>query len=69
MKRRLLIMSVFALAIGMAAAGLALATPGAGVVQAELGRQTMSSFTAHFTNRDMVVTELSFAPGGVTGWH
>ena len=69
MRRRLVIVAMFALAIGMAVAGFALATPGAGAVQVELGRQTMPKFTAHFTNRDIVVTELSFAPGGYTGWH
>ncbi len=69
MKRRLVILGVFTLAIGMAAAGLALATAGSGVVSVEYGRTTQANFTAHFTNRDIVVGELSFAPGGVTGWH
>lgn len=69
MGRRPLIIAVFVLAIGLAAAGFALATPGASVVNVEVGRHTMPNFTAHFTNRDIVVTELSFAPGGFTGWH
>jgi quercetin dioxygenase-like cupin family protein len=68
-KRRVLIIAVFAVAIGTAVAGFALATPGANVVSVEYGRQTMPKFTAHFINRDIVVTELSFAPGGYTGWH
>jgi quercetin dioxygenase-like cupin family protein len=65
----LLISAVFALAIGMAVAGLALATPGAGAVNVELGRHTVPDFTAHSTNRDIVVGEFSFAPGGFSGWH
>jgi quercetin dioxygenase-like cupin family protein len=69
MKRRYLILGLFALAIGMAAAGLAIATPGAGVVNVELGRHTIPNFTSHFEDRDIVVGELSFAPGGVSGWH
>ena len=69
MRRRLLIIGVFAVAIGMAIAGLALATPGAGAVNVELGRETMPSFTANFTNRDIVVGEFNFAPGGFSGWH
>ncbi len=68
-KRRLLIIGVFALAIGMAVAGLALATPGAGAVPVELGRETMPKFSANFTNRDIVVGEFNFAPGGFSGWH
>ena len=69
MKRRLGIIGVFAIAIGMALAGLALATAGSGVVTAEYGRHTVPNFKAHFTNRDVVVSELSFAPGGFSGWH
>ena len=69
MKRRLLIIGVFALAIGMAVAGFALATPGAGAVPVELGRETMPKFSANFTNRDIVVGEFNFAPGGFSGWH
>ncbi len=69
MKRRLLIIGVFALAIGMAVAGFALATPGAGAVSVELGRHTVPNFTAHFTNRDIVVGEFNVAPGGFSGWH
>lgn len=69
MRRRLLIVGMFTLAIGLAVAGFAIATPGAGAVSVELGRETIPKFTAHSTNRDIVVTELSFAPGGFTGWH
>lgn len=69
MKRRLVIIAAFALAIGMALAGLALATAGSGVVSVEYGRHTMSRFTADFRNHDIVVSELSFAPGGFSGWH
>jgi quercetin dioxygenase-like cupin family protein len=68
-RRKSLIIAMFALAIGLAAAGLAIATPGAGSVNVELARETMPKFTAHFEQRDIVVTEFSFAPGGVTGWH
>ena len=69
MKRKLMILAVFALAMGMAVAGLALATPGSGLVNVELGRDTMPKFTAHFEHGDIVVSELSFAPGAVSGWH
>jgi quercetin dioxygenase-like cupin family protein len=69
MKRRFLMLALFALAIGMAAAGLAIATPGSGIVNVELGRDTQAHFAAGFDNRDIVVGELSFAPGGVSGWH
>jgi quercetin dioxygenase-like cupin family protein len=68
-KRRVMIVAVFALAMGLAIAGLALATPGSGAVNVELARASMPKFTAHFVNRDIVVTEFSFAPGGTTGWH
>jgi quercetin dioxygenase-like cupin family protein len=53
----------------MAAAGFALATPGVNAVSVEYGRHTMPTFTAHATNRDIVVGENSFAPGGSSGWH
>ena len=69
MKRRILALSMFVLAIGMAVAGFAIATPGAGVTNVEYGRESMERFDAHFVNRDIVVTELAFNPGGVTGWH
>lgn len=69
MKRRLMIVAVFAIAIGMAVAGFALATTGSGLVNVEYGRHTVPNFDAHFTNRDIVVSELSFAPGGFSGWH
>lgn len=69
MKRRLMIIASFTLAMGMAVAGLALATPGSAVVNVEYGRDTMPKFVAQFTNRDIVVSELSFAPGGYSGWH
>lgn len=69
MKRRLMIIASFTLAMGMAVAGLALATPGSGVVSVEYGRHTMSRFVADFRNHDIVVSELSFAPGSFSGWH
>lgn len=53
----------------MGVAGFALATPGAGAVSIEFGRHTLPDFTAHFTHRDIVVGENSFAPGGYSGWH
>ena len=68
-RRRLLIIGAFALALGMAVAGLALATPGGSAVPVELGRHTMPKLTAHFENRDIVVGEFNFAPGGFSGWH
>ena len=68
-RRNLAIIAIMALAIGMAVTGLALATPGSNAVNTELARQSVPKLTAHFVNRDIVVTEFSFAPGGVTGWH
>jgi len=68
-KRNLLIISVFTIAIGMALAGLALATSGSATVSVELGRHTVADFRAHATNRDIVVGENSFAPAGYSGWH
>lgn len=69
MKRRLMIISSLTLAMGLAVAGLALATSGSGLVSVEYGRHTVSQFSAKFTDRDIVVSELSFAPGGFSGWH
>jgi quercetin dioxygenase-like cupin family protein len=68
-KRRLVIIATFTLAMGLAVAGLALATAGSGVVSVEYGRHTVPRFVAEFRNHDIVVSELSFAPGGFTGWH
>lgn len=69
MKRNLLLIGVFTLAIGMALAGLALATSSSGAVSVEYGRHTVAEFRAHSTDRDIVVGENSFAPGGYSGWH
>ena len=69
MKRRLLISAIFALAIGMAVAGFALATAGSNVVTVEYARAAQQNFDSHFQDRDIVVSELSFAPGSYTGWH
>ncbi len=68
MKRKLIMFAVLALAMGTAVAGFALATPSSGVVSVEYGRETRAKFTAHFEDRDMVVSELSLAPGAFTGW-
>jgi quercetin dioxygenase-like cupin family protein len=68
-KRNLVIIGVFTIAIGMAVAGFAFATAGAGAVSIEFGRHTVADFRAHATNRDVVVGENSFAPGGYSGWH
>jgi quercetin dioxygenase-like cupin family protein len=68
-KRNLVIIGVFTLAIGMALAGLSLATPSVGAVSIEFGRHTVPHFRAKFTDRDVVVGENSFAPGGSSGWH
>jgi quercetin dioxygenase-like cupin family protein len=65
----LLIIASFTLALGLTLAGLALATAGSGVVSVEYGRHTVPRFAADFSNRDIVVSELSFAPGGFSGWH
>ena len=69
MKRRLVIIIACTLAMGLTLAGLALATAGSGLVSVEYGRHTVSQFSAKFTDRDIVVSELSFAPGGYSGWH
>ena len=69
MRRNLLIIGFFALATGMGVTGFALATPGSNAVSTELARESIPKLTAHFVNRDIVVTEFSFAPGGNTGWH
>jgi quercetin dioxygenase-like cupin family protein len=68
-KRNLMILAVFALAIGMALAGLALATPGASIVTAEFGRKTVPHFKARMGEGDIVISEISLAPGGYSGWH
>jgi Cupin domain len=64
-----MIIAAFTLAMGLALAGLALATAGSGVVSVEYGRHTMPKFSAGFMDHDIVVSELSFAPGGYSGWH
>jgi quercetin dioxygenase-like cupin family protein len=68
-KQKLIITAVFTLALGLAVGGFALATPGSGAVSVEYARHTFPKFNANFENGDIVVTEFSFAPGGVTGWH
>ena len=69
MRRNIIVISLFTLAIGRAAAGIAFAAASAGAVSVEFGRHTVADFTAHATNRDIVVGENSFAPGGSSGWH
>ena len=69
MRRTLVLTIVFAVALGAGVAGLALATPGAGSVSAEFGRHTLPNFFANSSNRDIVVAENSYAPGGYSGWH
>ncbi len=69
MKRRLVIIAAATLAMGMALAGLALATAGSGLVSVEYGRHTVQHFSAKFTDRDIVVSEVSLAPGAYSGWH
>ncbi|MEP6476400.1 MAG: cupin domain-containing protein [Actinomycetota bacterium] len=69
MKRRLVIIAAATLAMGMALAGLALATAGSGIVSVEYGRHTVQQFSTKFTDRDIVVSEVSLAPGGYSGWH
>jgi quercetin dioxygenase-like cupin family protein len=68
-KRRVMIVATFTLAMGLAVAGLALATTGSGLVSVEYARDTFPKFAAHFENRQIVVSELSFAPGSFSGWH
>jgi quercetin dioxygenase-like cupin family protein len=68
MKRNVAVAAI-TLAIGMALAGFALATPGSGSASIEYGRHTMPHFAAKFANRDIVVGENVFSPGGQSGWH
>jgi quercetin dioxygenase-like cupin family protein len=69
MKWKIVLVVTLALVAGAVTAGLSLATPGAGIVTAEFGRKTVSHFKANMHEGDIVVSEISLAPGGYSGWH
>lgn len=70
MKRAIILISVLTIAIGGASMGLSLATPGSNFVGVAFGRGTFPSLHVDITNpRDIVVSEVSIAPGGYSGWH
>jgi quercetin dioxygenase-like cupin family protein len=69
MKRKIVVVVALVLAAGAISAGLSLATPGSGIVTIEFGRRTVPHFTASMAEGDIVVSEISLAPGGYSGWH
>ena len=75
MARKTLILAVLVLFVGVVTAGVAIATPGSGVVSASiLARGTLAD---HFKIKlhdssnpgDVVVQQVILEPGGYTGWH
>jgi quercetin dioxygenase-like cupin family protein len=69
MKRKIVVVLTLVLVAGAVSAGLSLATPGASIVTTEFGRKTVSHFKASMAAGDIVVSEISLAPGGYSGWH
>jgi quercetin dioxygenase-like cupin family protein len=69
MKRNIAVVVTLVLAVGAISAGLSLATPGASIVTAEFGRKTVPQFKASMGEGDIVISEISLAPGGYSGWH
>lgn len=69
MKRKIVVVVTIVLAAAGISAGLSLATPGAGTVNTEFGRRTVPHFNASMDAGDIVVSEVSYAPGGYSGWH
>lgn len=69
MKWKIAVVVSLALAAGAISAGLALATSGSNIVTTEFGRTTVSHFKAQMGAGDIVVSEISLAPGGYSGWH
>lgn len=69
MKRRILLVVALAAALGAVSAGLSLATPGSATTTAEFGRRTVAGFQASMKTGDIVVSEVSYGPGGYSGWH
>jgi quercetin dioxygenase-like cupin family protein len=69
MKRTVIYLLATVVAIVGVSAGLSLATPGAATVNTEFGRRTVPHFHAGMDAGDIVVSEVSYAPGGYSGWH
>ncbi|MEA2554974.1 MAG: hypothetical protein QOI60_305 [Actinomycetota bacterium] len=69
MNRRILMAAALVVVIGGVSAGFALATPGAATVTAEFARRTVAEFQTSMHDGDIVVSEVSYAPGGYSGWH
>jgi quercetin dioxygenase-like cupin family protein len=69
MRRTIMLLAVISLAVIGISAGLSLATPGALTVNTEFGRRTVPKFHAEMDAGDIVVSEISYAPGGYSGWH
>jgi quercetin dioxygenase-like cupin family protein len=69
MKRVIVLVIACAAVIGGVSAGLSLATPGSGMVSTQFGRSTLPHFQTTTNKGDIVVTEISFAAGGYSGWH
>jgi quercetin dioxygenase-like cupin family protein len=69
MKRKIVVVVTLVLVAGAISAGLSLATPGSNMVNTEFGRRTVSHFEASMGEGDIVVSEISLAPGGYSGWH
>ena len=67
-RRKLIIFAVFALAMGTAVTGFALATPSSGVVNIEYGRETRAKFTLISRIETSWFRSSVFAPGAFTGW-
>jgi len=60
------------LALAATAAGSALATPGSGTASAVLARGTLDGHVklkVRHHRSDVVVQQVTIAPGGTTGWH
>ena len=67
--KRLFALAVAALAVTLSV-GVAVATPGTGVVGPILARTTFDTIsTSHAAGLDAVIQEVTIAPGGHTGWH
>jgi len=69
MKHRIALTVTLVAVIGGISAGLSLATPGAATVNVEFGRRSVSQFHTSMAEGDIVVSEVSYAPGGYSGWH
>ena len=71
MKRSIVVTVVVALLGAGMVAGVAMATPGAGVTATELARATTTERIKIRVKHesDVVMQHITFSPGGHTGWH